>query len=406
MSESKSIIFSLNGTEYQISTRISYADYMMSLIVLQDDTTDYQKKFAEFIQKKIVVEDDKRPAVEEIMENGDMYGSAMNFLSSDVSIEMSYNSLLDKDGIYKDFFRTIYNKCTSDFRETIGKLPRYDWAKISNNLFGNIGVRINTEALSSLNSKMSSKGGVLTEFIKSPVFRNLPKIISNKSEMFVRFSESINELMRKIKIPTISEEEKEQIRLAYITWGKFGWTPLPKAPILYFEECPADRIEANAKALKYCKKDNMVYLFDALRRMKGVKKSDLEEAIFCFENRKYKACALLLFGLIDSKLIRLQKDEDRIARNRRRTGGGAAKKISERIKEEKKAEQTFMTLLLCENLFVCLDTVFSDGDDFKNQPAIINRNFVDHGMLTKRVIRKDCVQLFLLYYNLMKVLQL
>ena len=59
-----------------------------------------------------------------------------------------------------------------------------------------------------------------------------------------------------------------------------------------------------------------------------------------------------------------------------------------------------------ENIFNCLLAVFADGKDFKIQPEGINRNFLGHGMLTRKVARKDCVQLFLLYYNLMDYLDI
>ena len=42
---------------------------------------------------------------------------------------------------------------------------------------------------------------------------------------------------------------------------------------------------------------------------------------------------------------------------------------------------------------------YKGGDDFKEQPDIMNRNFVDHGMLHRKVRRIDCIQLFLVYYN-------
>ena len=57
-------------------------------------------------------------------------------------------------------------------------------------------------------------------------------------------------------------------------------------------------------------------------------------------------------------------------------------------------------------LFACLEKVFEGGKDFKNQPDVINRNFLDHGMMTKKVRKKDCIQLFLLYYNMLELLDM
>lgn len=76
------------------------------------------------------------------------------------------------------------------------------------------------------------------------------------------------------------------------------------------------------------------------------------------------------------------------------------------IKNEQDLEKRFLLLLDYENLFACLNTVFANGGDFRKQPVVINRNFVAHGMMTRRVIRKDCVQLFLLYYNLLMFLEM
>ena len=42
---------------------------------------------------------------------------------------------------------------------------------------------------------------------------------------------------------------------------------------------------------------------------------------------------------------------------------------------------------------------FEHGNDCKEQPMVLNRNFLGHGMLYRKVIRKDCVMLFLLLYN-------
>lgn len=112
---------------------------------------------------------------------------------------------------------------------------------------------------------------------------------------------------------------------------------------------------------------------------------------------------MILFALMDSKLIRLQKEEDKNKRKNRPSGKQAANNIKKRLSSE--VEGTFNLVLEYINLFSCFDVVFKSGNDFKNQPKVINRNFLDHGMLTRGVKRMDCVQLFLLYYNFMKMLE-
>ncbi len=101
---------------------------------------------------------------------------------------------------------------------------------------------------------------------------------------------NIGESLQAIKIPTISEEKKEELRIAYRAWGSYGWTMMPNLPIFGFSDCPVDIKEANKLALSFCKKDDMTRLFDKLREMKGIKRTDFEEAVFGFEHVKYKFC--------------------------------------------------------------------------------------------------------------------
>jgi hypothetical protein len=177
-------------------------------------------------------------------------------------------------------------------------------------------------------------------------------------------------------------------------------------PIALFKEAPQSQKEANEIAMKYCKKKDTQELFDTLFDMKRVKKGDLQEAIFDFEHGQYKSCALLLFSIIDAMLIRMQREEDRKKRNRLRPSGiAAAKNILSRVKQENTDEETFYHIVYFENLFVCFETMFARGNDFVEQPNVINRNFLDHGMMIGKVRRRDCIQLFMLYFNFLQFLE-
>lgn len=104
----------------------------------------------------------------------------------------------------------------------------------------------------------------------------------------------------------------------------------------------------------------------------------------------------MLFGLIDAKLIRVQSR----SKGKRKVGASAVRQLKSAF-EETKDGQVFYTMLFCSNLFASLETIFAYGNDFKDEPDIINRNFVDHGMNHKRIRRRDCIQLFLVLNNLM-----
>lgn len=206
---------------------------------------------------------------------------------------------------------------------------------------------------------------------------------------------SFAKVIADFQIPSISEERKQELIASYKKWGEYGWTLLPHAPFDCFDEPPASIEAANATMKTLCSKRSMELLFAELRGH-YVKKKDLDAAILCYDNRQYKACALILFGLIDAKLIRKQKHG--IAN--RKTGSKAAKKLREQF-ENGDNEIKFFTMLHCMNLFACLETLFANANDFKAEPSTINRNFVSHGMTRRPVRQRDCIQLFLALYNLM-----
>lgn len=44
----------------------------------------------------------------------------------------------------------------------------------------------------------------------------------------------------------------------------------------------------------------------AFEKKEKLKKSDFDEAVVDFNNRRYKSCAMILYSLIDARTIRLQ----------------------------------------------------------------------------------------------------
>jgi hypothetical protein len=222
-------------------------------------------------------------------------------------------------------------------------------------------------------------------------------------EVYKPISDTIADVIAHLQIPSLSEDDKKNIIQSFEKWGSYGWTILPSGPAFLFNDCPDEIKDANRIALSFCRKDDTTDLFSELISIRGSKKTDLNEAIYCFENKKWKACAMIMFSLIDAKLIRGQKKD---TKKRRPSGSRAAEKLFETVNNEQNLENTLYILCAWQNVLSCIRTVFSDGNDFKEQPTVINRNFLDHGMMSKPVRRKDCIQLFLLYYNLLILLDM
>jgi len=205
------------------------------------------------------------------------------------------------------------------------------------------------------------------------------------------------------KIPELKEERKQELVNEHIKWGKFGWTLLPDAPIKFFNKCPDNIQEADEKALVYCRKENCDEIIMDLRSRK-IKKADLEEALFCYNNKKYKACALILFGIIESKIIR--KHPPSSTKKWRLIGQKAIDKYKEKIETKTNVDKTFFLLLDFSNVIACLETMFEKSDGFIVEPPVINRNFLCHGMSVRSVLKKDCKKLFLLLRNLMDFIEI
>lgn len=219
------------------------------------------------------------------------------------------------------------------------------------------------------------------------------QIVENAMQPFRQMAKTIAESIGNLNHLAISEEEIRRLEESYQKWGEIGWPVLPEAPFNFFNHFPEDAKEANNLAMQYCDKDAMHHLFEDLHNQK-IKKDDLDSAIFCYEHKQFKACALLLFGLLDARMIRFQPRN-----SNRQVGERATKKLRIKMNEKMEEEQYLMTSLYQINLLSCLDTYFENGHNFVKEPETINRNFVDHGMNIRKVRKRDCIQLFIALRN-------
>lgn len=183
-----------------------------------------------------------------------------------------------------------------------------------------------------------------------------------------------------------------------------GWTFPPSASLSVFDAFPIDRDQANQYMERICTEDEMDDGFSRLHS-KIMEKEDMDSAVFCYKNEQYKACALLLFSLIDGILIRKQELEVGDVKKANRSVG---KKAVEKLKAKygiPEDESSVMTLLLDSNLIACLMSFYANGDNFKKEPPTINRNFISHGMMERTVQKYDCIQLFLALLNLLEFVE-
>ena len=366
----RTAIVIIGSKEYSINTNITISDIRLINDYFENSDKDSFYILSNLVRNKVGKKVDEIPSLELIMHQEESFflGFINEMLNTNTDLRFLFEENGIKDNIYHKFITSI--KVYSDLE--------------SKKAFSRI-TEMSQTMLSSFKFIMPS---------------------------FIEFNDSINLVLENINIQLksismkidLSLLKQEQLITSHRMWGEMGWTIMPNAPSELFNEAPEDIISSNKKAMSYFRENTIDELFTEILGIKGINKSYVKEAIYAYKNKRYLSCSMILFSIIDSKLIILQRDEDK-RKGRRLTGSKAASKLLERLKNEKNIEEMFMSLLIYENTLTCLKVLFSDGEDFKEQPTIINRNFLHHGMFKRKVNRKDCIQLFLLYYNLISFLE-
>lgn len=413
MEENKNFKFTvlqINNKEYEISLNLSFGEIMFIARSSNENKKNCNMIIATIITNH-VIDKSAVPSKESVATDEEALETYIDkIVAENVRLKQSYDKftqepdkcirfILAAKDMWSDMTRPIHNNIAEinfPLVQTIGGTAFNISSQIGSTLSGITGVV--KESFSELQATMLKFQQAI-----EPINR-----ISEKfRELLSGFSSQLSSLFEHIKIPNISDERKEEMRVNFERWGKLGWTLMPHADLTTFDSSPANIEEANDIIKNWCTKEDIELLFRHLHNVKGVKKYDLEEAICLYHSRQYKPCAMVLFSLIDSKLIRMQRKEDRNPKNNRRYSGATAiKKIKKRVEKEQDINKTFLLLLSFVNLFACIEVFFKDAGDFKIQPELINRNFLQHGMLTRKVKKRDCIQLFLLYYNFLEFFEI
>ncbi len=207
------------------------------------------------------------------------------------------------------------------------------------------------------------------------------------------FSAYITESIATYPTHEFLEKRKENLIKSYKRWGELGWSWIGQVPIKFYEAMPKDIADANDRIKPYSTGRIVEKLFVSLYA-KSTRQTDLDSAIFCYRNKQYKPCAMLLFGMIDAKLIGHQPPK-----TNRLVGKRAVQKLRAEFETEGHNQELY-TMLRYVNLFSCLETIFRPAENFKYEPPIINRNYINHGMSRRPVRRRDCIQLFFVLDNL------
>lgn len=185
-------------------------------------------------------------------------------------------------------------------------------------------------------------------------------------------------------------------------WGKYGWVLMPDViPVHKWEICPHSQEEADEYMLNQFDSIGMQELINTIGAESN-KSSLVDEAVKCFKNECFTACASLLLSLIDGTLISSFVNEQY---ENKKTGKIAGQRI---INETDKNIYFFIPGIFglqSTNFRTYIAQLFESANNFSDEPECLNRNFFHHGMSKRQITRVDCVKLFLAYLQAIRFTQ-
>ena len=343
----------------------------------------YKEKFLRLLIDNGRSEDDFVPSVEQLskIDDAEFHKYIKSFINENGFLREKYNESIASDE-YERFWCIIESSLAASLSTGLATL-------------GEVAKALKQQVIDDSLLAISQLGKVmLSSFKKALSGFDYNAVLKNITDSLLSVSNYLSDIVKSIHIPTISEERKKELECSYKKWGEYGWTSNPFADDCMFETIPQSLQDADKIALQHCNSESMNELFEMLlQRCK--RKSDLEEAISCYKNRHYKATAMILFSLIDSILIRKQGRSAQL-----KTGVNAIRLYKDDFEKSHDLTKKLFASLNKINLFKCLFVLFDDTSNFTKECPLVNRNYLDHGMTSKRVRKKDCIKLFLLLFNL------
>ena len=173
-----------------------------------------------------------------------------------------------------------------------------------------------------------------------------------------------------------------------VKWGEYGWVFIGEAPIDLLLHVPGSRKDADRVMRSYASPRYLVKVRARLTE-KARKRRDLEEALWLFDSKHYKPCAMMLCALIEGELL---------VRARKGEGRRGWRKPEEPINRMKgQCHSPNLEAFEALGAFTSFNHFFAPGNDFdRSVEDDLNRNFLQHGMMYKHVTRTACVKLILL----------
>ena len=152
---------------------------------------------------------------------------------------------------------------------------------------------------------------------------------------------------------------------------------------------------------------NFNRLFDRLFGFNiGEKNSRIDryykQAIFNYKNKCYYSCAVSLFPIIESYHQYMNNFNDNEFYKIKNNLESITEKV-ESVKQIYVTRITYYINLVKQFNDLAENHYFSKSLDRQNEPEIINRNRIMHGLFSREISQKDCLQLFCVISNMVVI---
>lgn len=186
----------------------------------------------------------------------------------------------------------------------------------------------------------------------------------------------------------------------FLAWANWGWSVIGSAPVSFHLTVPKTKERADSLAMEFFRTNEQINaMFDETIKYDNCKLTDYQEAINNFKTENYKSCALMLFSLIDGLLINIMETD------KRGPGMKSIDNFDRLLQEKDEIVKGFASRHWYISAIACLKEIYKRLNHFTVEPSIINRHEIVHGMGKWKVTNKDCIQLFLLYHNILYLIK-
>ena len=233
----------------------------------------------------------------------------------------------------------------------------------------------------------------------------------NNMPGLLKFAEMLQNYQREVREnEDLSEAEFEEKYRTEIEWsekfGKNGW-------VISEHSNPADiknweqlLCVGEAKVAEFFDGENIVVLDVIIEGLQEKYVSDetqlyFKNAIQAFENDEYMTAAMYLFSLLDNRVSKLVDFPNKRMKNKDKySNEGFVNQKAEHFREftEKRGfmSKKIYFLEMYPSLIAYLNRIFIDGSyKFENgmEPPYLNRNWLMHGRMNRRIERYECIQI-------------